>query len=82
MAHHVRRSPYHHPRASMRLCAGVEQAIGVLLVISSCSAKVSNFDAAYVVDRVGLEARNKYYEHTHMLYTQGERGKLWEAHVA
>jgi hypothetical protein len=46
MAHHVRRSPYHHPRASMRLRAGVEQAMGVLLVISSCSAKVSNFDAA------------------------------------
>ena len=49
----------------MRLRAGVEQAIGVLLVISSCSAKVSNFDAAYVVDRVGLEAGKKYYEHTH-----------------
>jgi hypothetical protein len=57
----------------MHLRAGVEQAIGVLLVISSCSvAKVSNFDAAYVVDRVGLEARKRYYE----------QGKMWEAHVA
>ena len=71
MAHHVRRSPYHHPRHSMRLRARLELAIAVA-VISSCSAEVSNFDAAYVVDRVGLEARKKYYEHTHMLYTRKE----------
>ena len=73
MAHHVRGSPYHQPRASMRLRTRVKLAVAVA-VISSCSAKVGHFDAAYIVDRVGLEARKKYYEHTHMHVLHEERG--------
>ena len=65
----------------MRLRARMDLAVAVA-VISSCSAKVGHFDAAYIVDRVGLEPRKKYYEHTHACIACGERGKMWEAHVA